>query len=850
MENAGKTKKVAVIAVHGVGDQAPFETAHRIGDLLQDLNVGQKPCQDTPPAGPQAPVYYPFHEESIRLDVRPTIVQRPAQSEEVQESPKKEARGPFNTWVKDRLKSSQKTVSGDSLDEDVWYQFTKGQLSGYRGDEPENTYQTLRMEGRRAPQDDKPAIDVHVYELYWADLSRLKAGMLSIFTELYQLLFHLPSLGVHTVNAAVLNHPTRDWRIFRTLQAMTAGILTIPIPILNLLMFGMVMMAVASNALKNAPAALVLSAAGLGVVLIGGLGGVLWGLLAKKDLKPWIWLSPLALIVVFAAGASYGATKVEGWNYAWQIVASCIVALVAGLLSLWILAIYDRRRPGALKWTGILALAVLAAGVSSLFSPWPPPGHQSVVTFWVRLFEVCDIALLFAWGGFFLLGLATSVIGGIAVFRTPKADKLARSSRWTGMLMLSLPALAFLIVTVTLWYAVATSTAKLLPHTPYNPLWRLLFPVDSVECLIALVQCRLGTALQFLLFAAGISLIPAVWGLAPVVWTEVFPVKSTQRSRGPDSRRLGRWLTLAFQGLFLSGSILYIATMFFLPLRFSLSVFGTWEPLGASVVSGTGLLGLFLVRGRLKKLALGFRPVLDILLDVDNWFREHPLDSNPKARICGRYVSLLRYICNWREDSADANTGYDGIVIIAHSQGTVITADLLRFLKKESRGSMRDYDPELQNLCPSQEPSDSGKTIPIYFFTMGSPLRQLYGLRFPHLYRWARHTDEKPMTPWKKGDIPKDQLPDPSDLLGVTLWVNCYRSGDYVGRFLWRTDQCDYMWTGDCHAHHPAKAIEYSCSTDEVKRLEFCIGAGAHTHYWDRHARIVATELDLLIAAL
>ncbi len=122
MENARKTKKVAVIAVHGVGDQAPFETAHRIGDLLQDLNVGQKPCQDALQAGPQSPVYYPFHEETIRLDVRPTIVQlpKPPQEEEIQEIRKKEARGPFNTWVKDRLKSGQKAESGDGLAEDFW----------------------------------------------------------------------------------------------------------------------------------------------------------------------------------------------------------------------------------------------------------------------------------------------------------------------------------------------------------------------------------------------------------------------------------------------------------------------------------------------------------------------------------------------------------------------------------------------------------------------------------------------------------------------------------------------------------------------------------------------------------
>ena len=67
---SSKTKKVAVIAVHGVGDQQPSDTAHRIGDLLQDLNLGQGPHDLPPIAAEQLPVYYPFHEEMVHIDVR------------------------------------------------------------------------------------------------------------------------------------------------------------------------------------------------------------------------------------------------------------------------------------------------------------------------------------------------------------------------------------------------------------------------------------------------------------------------------------------------------------------------------------------------------------------------------------------------------------------------------------------------------------------------------------------------------------------------------------------------------------------------------------------------------------
>jgi len=199
------------------------------------------------------------------------------------------------------------------------------------------------------------------------------------------------------------------------------------------------------------------------------------------------------------------------------------------------------------------------------------------------------------------------------------------------------------------------------------------------------------------------------------------------------------------------------------------------------MATGVAFAWLFAIRGRLKKLALGFRPALGILLDVDNWMRELPAGASPRARISGRYVSLLRYMVAQQ---------YDALVIVAHSQGTVITADLLHFL----RGNAGD-NPQLAELG----------ALPVYFFTMGCPLRDLYALRFPRLYHWAAE-------------------PDPA-ALGVRQWTNAYRSGDYIGRSLWPHEK-----------------------TDDRTRIDICIGAGAHTHYWDRTAPMIAEMLDRAIA--
>ena len=67
---------------------------------------------------------------------------------------------------------------------------------------------------------------------------------------------------------------------------------------------------------------------------------------------------------------------------------------------------------------------------------------------------------------------------------------------------------------------------------------------------------------------------------------------------------------------------------------------------------------------------------------------------------------------------------------------------------------------------------------------------------------------------------------------------NAFRSGDYIGRHLWRSDDCDYQFT-------PAVSEDLT-----GRRREFCIGAGGHIHYFDDTAPEIAAELDRLIAKM
>jgi len=72
----------------------------------------------------------------------------------------------------------------------------------------------------------------------------------------------------------------------------------------------------------------------------------------------------------------------------------------------------------------------------------------------------------------------------------------------------------------------------------------------------------------------------------------------------------------------------------------------------------------------------------------------------------------------------------------------------------------------------------------------------------------------------------------------VAVWANAYRSGDYVGRYLWCAEDED-PWD------RPGMLPRVLAPN----RMEMCIGPGGHLRYWDASAPEVAATLDALIDA-
>lgn len=232
------------------------------------------------------------------------------------------------------------------------------------------------------------------------------------------------------------------------------------------------------------------------------------------------------------------------------------------------------------------------------------------------------------------------------------------------------------------------------------------------------------------------------------------------------------------------------------------------------------LVGSYTPVGQSARLLVeGFRAGMGAALDVVNYLRRRPLQHTVRAQVMSRFISLLRYVITKPDPSAPHRACYRRIVIVAHSQGSVIAADALKLLRPEAMARANGIDPK--------------RMPPIRLFTLGSPLRQLYGLRLPQTFGWARPASHDP------GIIDGGSL-DLRDFLGVEAWWNAYCSGDYIGRFLWRSEKAlhDAFVPGSTYPHD---------SGAFPPKLEFCLGPGAHTRYWQELAHEALEGLDRLI---
>lgn len=994
-----EAQSVAVIAIHGVGQHPPGASATSVSTSL--LSMGRERNPEDIPCSSSAPPYQGFVTTSVDVPLRP-VQSPPDEASEANDRWHEswwsgiwgifdERRGYLAARRQDKpLGYTKRQLRLNEPDRGEYgYQFMLTQLAGYQG-EVDRNFQTVRLEGKREGNSSCPT--VHIYDAHYSDLSKPESSIVAFFFSFYQLLFHLCSLSLLAVywaeaeNVKVekesakkleeeenkLAESQKDqpkenanrnkpriwrWRITSSVHATSVRLLTMAIPILNVVLLEIAICAFVDKTYGKAW--LPLLACSFAAVL--SLGATFMVLRQRSSFaRPFFWAtSPFlgtALGTAILSGIAY--RYVHGFGVGTSFYQTLLLLswlLTGGLLLAIVAKEFEPLRPGA------FALSIVLYSVNVLWfllyllphlsrhaaSPAIDSSNQlATASLWAVQSMFGELVI--AWTLCLLCALLSWPLSALCKFAI-RHDRLrygrATAAFRTGRFAFAVPAILFVIVTSVLWSGVlvyGSYKLRAFERVPFavadwedHSSWarQLLVPkIHTVEAWIGhvenektakndnsaptatnasvrpqsaeetsaggpvtspitttgsgpskspndywtdylkgllLVSVTPGLLVTMAIFALAMLLL--VWAVLPSIIFEVDP-EGVQNATSQRIRWLGEWLSRGLDNTAILTRLLWLAIvpvplvlfvldwhtlLYSIPHSDFLTVLGRWpipgfdhwllNPASRYTLQMIQRTGLYLAISAAAVFAFVLKnltTVLDTILDVDNYLRTSPLNRTPRALIAERCTSLLRYIANYRDDQ---NRPYSKVIIVAHSLGSLVTTDLLRYLERSGEDSP-DADLAMYGFR-KKETSEGQSKIPICVFSMGSPLRQLLNRFFPHLYWWVSDTPDNSLAPLGAADtraMPPITSPLPrTDEMNVARWVNAYRSGDYVGRALWVGQWFKRNGSGNTTAPPDVATADppRSCS-------EMCIGLGAHTHYWDRSAPEIAAALDRIICGI
>lgn len=894
-------RRVAVVGVHGVGYHAPGETANAMANLLLSL----------PAADHDSPRYFSsFKSAGIQVPLQRLAVYAPAEEDKpktligrmfsfLQEESASFARTTLG-YATGAPAGATRGFAG--------HEFMRTLLYRYQGGADGDAYVTARLEGERDATAPGAAADVHIYEVLWADLASPTNRFLSFLFALFQLMFHLGSLSRLAIDTGAARNSGWLWIAYRRIQRYAVRMLQIPIPLLKIILLIALYSSIpaVSPAIKDRPWFPIVMGAVAGLVLYF-LVVRKGGRQVSSDILFWA----IRPVLAAAVGAAIGSVVLIDPTKWCAIVADLECWISGAGLLWYVLSYYGEVRGGVgiVGWIfyGLALGAFLLCLLTNSAAPLVPEATLRVAEGIIAALRISWIVLVFlAFVAAILGALAWRSVQDPD--DRAKARAAVRTSRFalaipslmflliTSLIWASLFALARRVQDPFLEIKSAQkSDSPLKPPDRKWPDFILLDPNEPAEraekencspdavCAHARIQWRDKTDIKqcapesggcdekiaevrffdpakkdylegvlawsvtpgfpVLLGLAAAGFFLLIWWALPSVLTETYPLRGEKKPprwfTNGESVKLGSWISRGLDCTSLVVLLIWTA-IFVAPLYF---LYPPWllHRLSSATASIVGyFIGATAAAGILAALVKYSSPILGVVLDVDNYLRTSPPEATPRAKIVERYVSLLRYLARYR-NPCDGR-GYDSVVIVAHSLGSLISTDLLRFLYAEGDAALAPL-----GLAGEFEQDQGG--ISLKLLTMGNPTRQLLNRFFPYLYDWVRESPDNgahplppPVAPPPPPTIPPDALPDPAEL-GLTTWVNTYRSGDYVGRSLWLTEW--YRRTTGANDTGAYPLAIYEAGSDG--RLEMCIGAGAHTHYWDDTAPDVAEQLNTLI---
>jgi hypothetical protein len=836
--------KVAVVAVHGIADQRRGDTGQAVALQLAAASAGQVRAQDLPlhvaPLDPalgyqrwQPQGWWQRSRKALRQSWRSDFL-----DDTMGGAPGSGKAGNWAAAPDPDTRDAQPVADVGVRFTDYLLAKAAGARDRHGADAAPASVAVHQVRG--------PALNADVFEMHWADLSRLPGSVGRIVAELFTLMFHLSRLGIDALSLADALAPGGELRLLRRLQRLADWWFTRVLALLGLQLLVV--------ALVLLPALWVeLHRKGVAVSVALAVGAALAAVLVYRTRWRWSW----ALLWGLAGAVGLLLLLVGGAGYTLLMAAWLVLLSVA----MWLFLAYCETRFRAVWGVGLVMYAATVGGILWFACE----GYGGTAQDWVQgSFTVLEALLLLhaiGWGLFALLLAVTVGVTEWVLFSGRLPGTGLRQTLVTARLGLFTSAGAFLVCQMVVFEIAAWVLKCMLMPQSYL-VWWFRTPDAGGHAALFLQQRADAHSGTFSLVAV---VLLVLLGFVTLVFLPSV-VRELRLASEPDPSRLGRWLTTGYRAVeqlvrlwawpVALGALLVALLLLQAQLqrtgwvaledgrlKSALDGLAVWDN-QAQMLSDRwlGKLVLLMAGGAAGLLALGkvavrqlqaVRAPLDAVLDVDNHFREFPRNGISRVLIIERYVALLDHL---------RQQGYTRVVLVAHSQGTVITAELLRYLQQR---------PLLQKGRHGGQPAPPGQVdmeqlrqwldqIDLRLLTMGCPLRQLYALRFPALYPWpvAQLSDQQ--QPGWRGPRPAE--------LGVRHWSNLWGTGDYVGRWLWAADEgVDPVPLQMDDARYAGEGVQGEDLQGRSWKDQ-ALGPDAHTHYFDLEQRDVAAELVSLVA--
>jgi hypothetical protein len=337
--------RVAVVVVHGIADQQAGQTVRELARLLCHGGEGEPRYVQ----GEMHDVLVPVAKLEPGGAASPTLPQSSVGAGPQDEISRRRPGTPSGFYQVQ--KSAPVPAAGVPGAEDLGLALNDYLLGRLELSEREALYESTRVSLRRRAND-RP---VDLFELYWADLSRLGKGGFRALSALYQLFFHLGTLGADVIDQVSLSvGDDAAWRLLQRLHAWLAWLMKGPAALVQLSMLLLVLFGAAALVSPEQQRQVLAALFAVAAIVLTALAALAWlrGASSTRWLKLALLLAAAVACFVAVVVALRAETEVPVMHFGAAVLGIAV-------LGAWLIERYSRITHGVRGLGHVLVAATV-----------------------------------------------------------------------------------------------------------------------------------------------------------------------------------------------------------------------------------------------------------------------------------------------------------------------------------------------------------------------------------------------------------------------------------------------------------------------------------------------------------